>query len=382
MPLQAAFTINVNEIYSSLGNMYLNHRLYNNVEDSEELVDKAKEEAGDYGDTVLFYSTDLVKSFDYLTFKSNKNLLDEFPPKDPKVQGIVINKFRIIPLTLEDYLSKRAWGDEATYVQFMALMEGAIGKTKRVYDVLTYNQFIGTDEASAQNKTCTISAGATEEQEVKEVADFVTKLMKRITRVGRSFNEDGNITKFSKNSLKIVWNYDMLSKFKNVDLPSIFHKDGIENIFVGDDLDSEFFGVNITTTNYSTYSATTPTTGKPINSTTGAYTPGTNNANGTLRSAIVQDVTVGGTTYELLPGDELPSGAVVYANSKVAIPCYIEDATIMCKIYTKLPPYMAGLERSDAFYNPAHSVMQRYFKWGHNTIQHLKGHACVTVRKA
>lgn len=382
MPLQAAFTINVNEIYSSLGNMYLNHRLYNNVEDSEELVDKAKEEAGDYGDTSLYYSTDIAKSYDYLTFKANKNLLDEFPPKDPKVQGLVIDKFRIIPLTLEDYLSKRAWGDEATYIQFMALMEGSIGKTKRIYDVLTYNKFIGTDEVAAQNKTCTISGGATPEQEVKEVANFVTNLMRKIRRVSRSFNEDGNITKFSKSSIKIVWNAAMLSRFTNLDLPAIFHKDGLESVFVGDDLDEEFFGINLTNTNYGTYSAATPTTGKPINSSTGAYTPGTGNANGTLRSSIVQDVTVGATTYELLPGDELPSGAVVVANSAVAIPCYIEDNTIMCKIYTKLPPYMAGLERSDAFYNPAHSVMQRYFKWGHNTLQHLKGHACVTVRKA
>ena len=91
---------------------------------------------------------------------------------------------------------------------------------------------------------------------------------------------------------------------------------------------------------------------------------------------------MGGDTYHLFAGDELPSGAVVYASSAIAIPCYIEDAKVIAKVVVKLPPYMSAMEAGTSFFNARSLTENHYLTFGHNTLAYLKNYPFVTIKQA
>ena len=150
-------------------------------------------------------------------------------------------------------------------------------------------------------------------------------------------------------------------------------------------LPGKYFGVTITSTNVSTYSDSTPTTGKPIDSDTMVYTPGVGNANGTLRALEEMEITVSSTTYHMFPGEELPAGAVIYtsATDNLYGKIFIEDETIVCKITIDgSVPFMSAFQTETNFFNPLSLTENKYLIWGFNTLEHLKNYPFITLRVA
>ena len=84
----------------------------------------------------------------------------------------------------------------------------------------------------------------------------------------------------------------------------------------------------------------------------------------------------------LFPGDELPAGATIGASKDFALgDVYIEDASIICKIYVVLPPFMSAFEVGTSFFNARSLTTNHYLTWGRNTLEHLKNYPVVTMRK-
>lgn len=98
-----------NEIFSALYNMIISQQVFaDNIQKHQTLVDKAKEEAGLYGDTKLYYSADVIGSNPWGNDAEAGNLLSLDRPDAPEVQALVIDTFRQVRLTTDEYLSKRA----------------------------------------------------------------------------------------------------------------------------------------------------------------------------------------------------------------------------------------------------------------------------------
>ena len=150
----AKFTgqLNANEIYASLFNMIISIVVYSgNIKGGyTELVDQARADGSMYGDTKLYVDTDVLACHDWLGDAEAPNLLALDRPADPEVQKITLDVFKQIRLTTDEYLSKRAWGDEYSFAQFNGTLKGWIRDTKKVYDLTLYNSFIGTKESSVQ----------------------------------------------------------------------------------------------------------------------------------------------------------------------------------------------------------------------------------------
>ena len=109
MALQNAFTLTANEIYETLANMIISQEVFpDNLGEHQTLVDKARVDGGLYGDTKLYYATDVLESHDWLNDAEAANLLALDRPDDPEVQAIKLDQFRQIRLTLDNYLTKRA----------------------------------------------------------------------------------------------------------------------------------------------------------------------------------------------------------------------------------------------------------------------------------
>ena len=397
MPLQSAFTLNSNEIFSSIANMIISQEVFaDNLGKHQTLVDKARVDGSLYGDKKLYYATDVLKSHAWGNDSEASNLLSLDRPADPKVQDITLDVFRQIRLTVDNYLSKRAWADEGAFSSFNSVMLGWMRETKRVYDGTLYNVFIGTTKATGAKQTISVDLGTTsghplynlsgvekEQMEAMLIAQALADLMVAMGDYSRDFNDYAFLRSYAEDQIKVIWNAKFVNKIRKIDLPTIFHKDGLVDKFEEEVLPARYYGEVITATNIGSFSASAPTTGKPIDSDDGAYTPGVGNANGCVRSCVEKDVTVNNTAYHVFPGDELPAGATVGSSKDFGYgEAYIEQADIICKVLVKLPPYMSAFEVGTSFFNPRSLTENHYLTFGHNTLEKLDNYPFITVKKA
>lgn len=392
--ISSTYTLNANEIYASLFNMVLAEQVFaDNIRGkNSKLVDEARAEVGLYGDSKNYWSTDVLKSHAWGNDSEATNLLALDRGPAPKGQRIVIDIFRQIRLTTDNYLSKRAWMSEGSFGQFISVMKGWISATKKVYDETTYNAFVGTAVSGADVNTLSIDlttalTGLSGVEKAKMQAMVISQnladLFDDLGDVSRKYNVYKFLRSYAYDDIKIVWNKKYINQIRKVDLPTIFHKDGLVEKFEEYSLPSRYFGTVITSSNISTYSDSTPAPGKPIDSDNNQYTPGSNNANGTIRSLIEKDVTVGGTPYHVFAGDEIPSGATIVASTGNFLPgeVYIEDSKVICKVMTKLPPYMSAFQVGTSFFNPRSLTETNYLTFGHNTLEIINDSAYVTVKE-
>lgn len=347
-------TLNSNEIYSAIFNMIISQQVFgDNIKGGVGgLVDEARVDGGLYGDTKLFYATDVLKSHAWGNDNEAANLLALDRPASPSCQKIVLDKFRQIRLTLDNYLTKRAWADEGAFGQFNSVMMGWVRETKKVYDATTYNAFIGTSKSTGAGQNVEIDVttavgDATGEEanrlEAQAIAQGIAKLKRSMKDISRDFNDYGYLRSYSEEDIKIIWNGDFVDKITTMDLPTIFHKDGLIN--ADKVLPARYFG--------------------EVNS-------GTKQGDGTtVRSLIEQDI--GNNHY--FAGDLIKTSDTAPAGTS-----YTVKDDIVCKVVVKLPPYMSAFEVGTSFYNPRSLTENHYLTFGHNTLEYLKNYPMITVK--
>lgn len=388
--------LRANEIFATLFNMIISQEVFgDNISGTfSSLVDKSRVDGGLYGDTKLFYSVDVLKSRAWGGDTEATNLLQINRPKDPETQAIILDEFRQIDLTVDEYLTKRAWMGEGAFAKFNSIMLGMIRETKRVYDSTLFNSYVGTAVSAANNATITVvPATGTDTTsadlegaariEASAIAQAIANLFIDLKDVSRDYNDYKHLRSYNLEDIVVVWNSKWVNKIKKIDLPTMFHNEGLVDRLAEEILPGRYFGVVLTASNISTYSASTPAAGKPIDSDDGSYVPGSNHANGCVRAMVEKEVTVGGVDYHVFPGDEIPSGSTVLASLGTFAygEVYIEDADIICKVMHKRSvPFMSAFEASTAFFNARSLTTNHYLTWGHNTIEYLKNYPFITVK--
>ena len=397
MPIQAAFTLTPNEIYESLANMIISQQVFaDNLGKHQTLVDKARVDGGLFGDTKLYYATDVLKSHDWLNDSEAANLLALDRPADPEVQAIKLDVFRQIRLTLDNYMTKRAWANEGAFASFNSIMLGWMRETKRVYDGTLYNVFIGTAQTSVGKQIKNIDLGTgsghplynlsgveKEQMEAMLIAQGLADLLVEMGDYSRDFNDYANLRSYADEAIDVIWNAKFVNKIRKIDIPTIFHKEGLVDKFEQDVLPERYFGTVITADNVSSYSAASPTAGKPIDSDDDTNVPGVGHATGCIRACVEKDVTVSSTAYHVFPGDEIPAGATIKSGGDFELgEVYIEQADVICKVLVKLPPFMSAFEVGTTFFNPRSLTENHYLTFGHNSLAYLKNYPFITVKKA
>lgn len=350
-----------NEIFAALYNMIISQQVFaDNISDTfSELADRFRVDGSLYGDTKLYYSTDVLKSAPWGNDAEAANLLALYRPEAPECQAITLDVFRQICLTVDNYLSKRAWGTEGAFSEFNSVMLGWIRDTKRVYDATLVNSYVGTAETKVglQDQSITFQEvegdlEATNRLEGQAIAEKIANLMIQLRDPSRDFNDYGNLRSYRPEDIVVVWNSDYYNKILKVDLPTIFHRDGLVDKLNDYYLPSRYFG--------------------KVNASAGTTTA----SNTTIRSLIETDYTVSEKTYHVFPGDLLPSGATYKANET-----YTTDGTIICKIMHKNSiPFMSAFEVGTSFFNPKSLTETHYLTWGHNTLEYLQNYPMITLR--
>ena len=338
-------TLRSNEIFSALYNMIISQEVFADNIKGSDLVDQARVDGGLYGDTKLYYSTDALASAAWGNDAEAANLLDIARPKAPECQAIVLDTFRQISLTVDNYLSKRAWADEGSFSSFNSVMLGWIRDTKKVYDGTTYNCYVGTAQGQADKSLVEVTV-AEGENEAQVIANALADVITEMTDYNRDFNDYKQLRRYSEDEIKIIFNAKKINKIKTIDLPVIFDNAGLKATFSKEVLPAKYFG--------------TVNTGSKV-------------ADANTRSLVEQ--TISGVHY--FAGDKIATGVTAPEGTS-----YQEDNKIVCKIVTKLPPYMSAFEVGTSFFNPKSLTENHYLTFGHNTIEYLKAYPMVTVKLA
>ena len=365
-----------NEIFSALYNMIISQEVFaDNLGEHQTLVDKARVDGSLFGDTKLYYSTDVLKSAPWGNDAEATNLLALHRPPAPKCQAIHLDVFRQICLTVDNYLSKRAWADEGAFSSFNGVMLGWMRETKRVYDGTLYNVYIGTTVSpkAAQNiefdlRGARASASTELEADKLEALELAKDMADLIVEMGdysRAFNDNEFLRSYAKDGIKVVWNAKYVNLVRKVDLPTIFHKEGLVDKFDEDIMPARYFGRAVTSDDIGA--------GKIIGA-DGAYDA----TKGTLRAKAEFDY----NDVHYFPGDALATSGtyVAVVGGLEASAVYIEDADIICKVLVKLPPYMSAFEVGTSFFNPKSLTENHYLTFGHNTIEYLENYPFITIK--
>lgn len=362
-----------NEIFAGLFNMIISQQTFaDNIYDTKSsLVNMSRVDGGMYGDTKLYYSTDALKSYPWNNDAEAANLLALERPPSPECQAVVIDVFRQIRLTVDYYLSKRAWSDESSFSEFNSVMIGWIRDTKRVYDSTHFNAFVGTNETTVgkQSITITVPTGDQTDFTQKEafnrilaqtIAERMANLMVDLEDVTRDYNDYGQLRSYSGDSLIAVWNSEYANMITRMDLPTIFHNDkATPDKFAEYTLPARYFGV--------------------VN-TNGGQTIAQNQTIRALVELEFNAVPINDPAYDkrkhCFPGDVLPGNVNYNANET-----YTEDGTIIFKImHKKSVPFMSSFEAATSFFNPRSLTDTKFLTWSRNTMEHLKGRPFITVR--
>lgn len=372
-------TLNQNEIFGALYNMIISQQVFaDNIYDTKStLADMSRVDGTLYGDTKLYYSTDVLKSFEWTNDAEAQNLLKLHRPEAPECQAITIDTFRMIPITVDNYLSKRAFSTEGAFSAFNSQMLGWMRDTKKVYDATMFNSFVGThtaglsDDGKGAKQNVLIAIPA----EPDTIDDYNTEAYNRIVAqtiaaemanlivnledVSRDYNDYGNLRSYNVNDLVFVWNAEWVNKIKKLDLPTIFHKDGLIDKFAQHTLPARYFG-NVNTN--------------------GGTTGGTNI---TIRSLIEKDYNTVepnqpgyNAAKHIFPGDLLPANTAYNANET-----YSEDGSVVFKVYHKNSvPFMTAFETGTEFFNPRSLTSTHYLIWGYNTLESIKNYPFITAK--
>ena len=377
-PVNYAGKLNANEIFASIFNMIISQQVFaDNIKGTKSsLVDAARVDGSMYGDTKLYYATDVLRSYAWGGDAEAANLLALDRPEDPQCQAITLDVFRQIRLTVDNYLTKRAWSTEGAFSEFNSVMLGWIRDTKKVYDSTTYNVFIGTYETTEgkQDQTVTLPTVADDKEaenrlQAQTIANKVADILVDLEDVSRDYNDYENLRSYSSDDFRYVWNSAYVNKINKLDVPTIFNKEGLIDKFAQYTLPARYFGDIVVK-------------GTAVTSDGVSY-----------RSLIEQDVTLvenytfkgktiaAGQKVHLFAGDLIPNKIALASTSAVLVPSYKENSNIILKIVHKdAVPYMSSFEAGTSFFNPRSLTENHYLTFGHNTITALHDKPFITLK--
>lgn len=394
-------TLNINEWNAGLFNAYTLMAIQADNLDGLDgsLASMFKTEGGKYNDKIVFSDVDIVSSRIWDPTDTNVLAMEERPAL--KQQEIVVNKKRQIAITIDKYLSRRAWMDEGSFSQYNSLVGAQVVNTKRVYDKKLVDVAIGTMESSKGSQQQTVVIPELTGQETFEqleahsritgqrIANKLANIYAEVKDASTAFNDNGFVKSFDKSKLMVIWNQDYLNSIQFIDLPTVFHKDGLFD-FTGKELLAKYMGTDsgAGTADGSThrakneYKIPVDATGK-YSATGNKYVlvrPGDILPEKTPIVAVGTEETTStlDTSYVV---DKKTVKLTVEVNNTVH--AYVADASIICKIVAKPGvKYFSDFETETEFNNTKNHTRNMYLTWLFAEPQYLAGYPLITLRKA
>lgn len=359
-------TLNANEVFSTTYNQIISIQVFpSGVENLDGVYSARKVDGTLYGDTKVYRSTDVLQSYEWSHTASDYNLLTQKRPTNPKIDTITIDTFRQIPVTVDEYLSKRAYMDEGSFASLNGVFLSWLQKTKEIYEHTTYtaNMLVSaqagakaftTIDLSADGSGATLSGYDLLKWRAQELYRVIEDNMKELEEPSRSYNDHAFLRTYKLSDFDIIVPLGVLSGIRKHDIPFLFSPD---NKPLFKEVNWKYFGA--------------------IND-----SGGTTAASNTAVRALVEKV-YDGTNY--WPGDLLPDSTAYLANetytcSYTARPS-LNDAVTILMVHKQDYPIMSAFSVGTSFFNAKTLATNHYLTFGHNDVYnaHIKERALLKI---
>ena len=359
-------TLNTNEVFSTSYNQIISIQVFpTGVAGLNGIYSNRRVDGTLYGDTKVYRSTDVLQSYAWTHGSSTYNLLTQKRPTNPKKDTVTIDVFRQIPVSVDEYLTKRAYMDEGSFASLNGVILSWMQKTKEVYEHTTYTAGIlvaakadatalANIDLSPDGSGATLSGYDLTKWRAQELYRVIEDQMKELEEPSRSYNDNSFLRTYKIEDFDIIVPLGVLSGVRKHDVTFLYNADGKPKFkevhwkYFGDIIDS--------------------------NGTTGA-------SNTTVR-ALVEKV-YGSTNY--FPGDLLPDSQAylaneVYTAAYTARPSLASAVTIFA-VHKQDYPIMSAFSVGTSFFNPKTLVTNHYLTFGHNDVidAHLAERACLSM---
>lgn len=365
-------TLNLNQVVGGVYNMIISQRVYaDNVKGAySKLMEASRVDGSLYGDQKLYYATNVLESREWGGDSESGNLLQTKRPPKPEVQAIVMDKFRQIDVTLDNYLTKQAWMDEGSFSTFNSVILAWTTDTQFIHDATTFNTYVGTTETEIGEQQYTINV-ADGDNEALVIAEALATLLVNLQDVSTRYNDYGFVRSYDEADLGVVWNAKVYTKIKKIDMPTIFHTEDLLNEFKQYVLPERYWGTPVTAANVASFSTLISVSGTD-------YTVRVSQDAYKVRSLVERTYTFGGKEKHIFPGDSIDVGITFHAGE-----AYVQNDDIAFKvIHNSSIPYMSAFSVATSFFNPRSLNENHYLTWGRNTLEYLKNYPLITAKRA
>lgn len=228
--------LRTNEVFASMFNAVISMQGFDpGISNLDGIYSSRKVDGTLYGDTKVYMSTDVLKSYawDGTDTPGSYNLLTVKRPPNPKLNAISIDVFRQIPVTIDDYLTKRAFLDEGAFSSFNGVVLSWMGITKSIYEHTKYTADIITTAMKSGKDFGTISLKAPTDisgydlirwrgQELsRQIEDKLAEL-KEPTRL---WNDNGFLRNHNISDFDLIIPMGILSSVRKHDVPFLYNVD-------------------------------------------------------------------------------------------------------------------------------------------------------------
>ena len=278
--------------------------------------------------------------------------------------------FKQIRLTTDAYMqTKQLWTSENGFSRFASLLLQTMENAKKVYEIKTFDVFIGTtvatDPSGDQNISWDLAAGGPNDTTDPEgaarwygmkLAENLSNLMYELRDVRRGWNDIQYEASYDISEFQLILPASVANKFKYISMPTIFDngplKALLEDAYV---LPDTYFGTPVTVT------------GTEIK------------ANGT-NHRFLHSQFLGNTFYNA--GDLIPKDTVIASTTAIVVPAYAAGTIILKLVHKEDCPYMSAYNVRSQFYNARSNTTNNYLTFAHNTLEHIGIFPLIEVAEA
>ena len=370
----AAFngSLNSNEIYEALYNVrILFQKLAPQTVSKDEIVSLLDKSVGMYGDSGIITGCDIQGTYDFGMDAEAANLLAINRNKTQKTERYVINKWRQTDVTVDAYISKRAFLDEGTFAAFNGYLVSTLGKAMDAFENGFVKASIGTYTSPVAACTIEVSMPAKDGTEATErvraaaIKEAILNLKDDMKDNQRKYNGYGFYASYDWNEFTPVFNSKYVNEINALSLYSTFNPKYIADATEGRRFTPKWFGNVYTSGN---------TTNGTLNTTT--YSLIEQNSDGTTNFPLTSTQITNGV-YRIFPGDLLPE-AFTYK----AYEAYRKDDSVIAKIFApEYVYYMTGYEQGEMFHNPRSGTDNHYYRKGFSDVQVSQFRPFITLKE-
>ena len=363
--------LNTGIVYNSLYNAIIAiYQIKQHFTDSYSLVDRFRKEGSEYGDQLVYLTLDSIPVHDWTNDGEAANLLSLDRNKKQHEEKITLNIFKQIRLTTDAYMqTKQLWTSENGFSRFASLLLQTMENAKKVYEIKTFDVFIGTtvatDPSGDQNISWDLATGGPNDTTDPEgaarwygmkLAENLSNLMYNLRDVRRGWNDIQYEASYDIDEFQLILPASVANKFKYNSLPTIYNNGPLKELF--EDayvLPDNYFGTVVTVT------------GTEIK------------ANGTTHRFLHSQF-LGSTFYNA--GDLIPKDTVIASTTAIVVPAYVTSQILLKLVHKEDYPYMSAYNVRSQFYNARSHTTNNYLTFAHNTLEHIGIYPLIEVVEA